>query len=165
MENSSLYPVEVNASVDAAVSVQQNGSDVIEIPPAPLENAERVAVYRSVPSSDAGLYNSDELFSCKILVPYAHYPYEPQLVLEYVSENTFAYRFHAAADPYLNKNPMVIQASEMIKPPEAWCLECGIPFTRYTTAARHNRHIHKRETPHYIRAHYIKSYYLLSELK
>lgn len=102
-----------------------------------------IPIYQTVCESEILNYPENRRFKCMLMVPYAPYPYEPQLRLEHAGPDKFAYRYFTEEDTNTNKRIMAIQASTSPKPPKFWCLECGISFTRSSSSYRHVKLVHK----------------------
>lgn len=114
--------------------------------------ASQIPIYKTVPESESALSTG----MCNIMLPYSPYQFEPKLYLAYVDQDKFAYRFITAGDLNTNNRCSRIQASPNPKPPQFWCLRCGLSFGRSTTARRHSKNIHQNSDPVYKKSYFVK---------
>lgn len=107
----------------------------------------QIAKYRTVHETELEKFPENLRGKCMIVVPYAPYPYDPQLYLEYAGDGKFVYRFRTVEDPNTNKRFLCVQSSSCPKPPKFWCLVCGVSFTRSTSVHRHMKIMHNSSYP------------------
>lgn len=113
--------------------------------------------FKTVPKDEFTRLPTKSRGISRILVPYAEYPYEPQLFLVHAGGGKFEYRYRTLEDLNTNLHPKIKNSSLCPKPPRVWCLQCGEAFKKSNSANSHSKNKHLNYFPAYKMSYFLKN--------
>lgn len=136
--------------------VKVNEPKMIDSTAEAKENVKQIRKYWTVPKSEFTLVPRRKRGVSRILVPYATYPYEPQLFLAHIGGTKFEYRYRTLEDLNTSLHPVIKEPSSSPKPPHVWCLQCGEAFKKSNYANSHSKNKHQNPYPAYKTSYFLK---------